>query len=286
MTTMDVVQVCDELPVPHQKGTALHSYVDVGGPAANAAITASILGSQVALHSVSREGVLGQVVDRLIDQHAVTRFDHGPAHPVPVSSIWVVTFTGERTILSTPVAGSPDDPPSPEVDLDGAAGVLLDGFYPPLTLGAASTAVQRSIPIVLDCGSWRDVFHELLPLATVAIVSEQFALPGHPPSAESTAAALVDDYGLELAAVSRGERPIVWRTPTAAGETAVPKVQAIDTLGAGDVLHGAFMHFAYHKHRDLLDALEGAAVVASRSCEFYGTRTGVEALVGEIGPLN
>ena len=51
MTTIDMVQVADVLPEPDRKGWAHHAYLDVGGPAANAAITASILGSPVSLHS-------------------------------------------------------------------------------------------------------------------------------------------------------------------------------------------------------------------------------------------
>jgi sugar/nucleoside kinase (ribokinase family) len=273
MTTIDVVQIADVLPAPNRKGRARHAYIDIGGPAANAAITASILGSPVSVHSVSGEGGLGALIDQLIDQYAVTFVLHGTEPVGPLSSIWV-TSRGERTVLST--SGSFDGPPAVQVDLTEVAAVLLDGFYPHLTRSAVELAVERSIPITLDCGSWRDIFDELLPVASVAIVSEQFEMPGRPAlPAESVAAELCDGYGLELAAVSRGQGSIVWRSPSAAGEIAVPTVDAIDTLGAGDVLHGAFMHFAYTKGFGLVESLERASVVASRSCEHYGTRDGV-----------
>ena len=279
MTTLDVVQIADELPAPNRKGRARHAYIDIGGPAANAAITASILGSSVSVHSVSGEGGLGAMIDQFIDRYAVTFVQYGTEPVGPVSSIWV-TSRGERTVLST--SGSFVGPPAVRVDLGEAVAVLLDGFYPHLTVTAASRATHGSIPIVLDCGSWRDIFYELLPLASAAIVSEQFEMPGRPSlPPESVAATLCDGYGLELAAVSRGEGSIVWRTPTDAGEIAVPTVQAIDTLGAGDVLHGAFMHYAYSEGLGLLEALERASVVASRSCEHYGTRAGVRALADE-----
>ena len=73
MTTIDIVQIADELPEPNRKGWAREAYLDVGGPAANAAITASVLGSRVALHSAFGEGPMGDLVGGLIDRHEVSR---------------------------------------------------------------------------------------------------------------------------------------------------------------------------------------------------------------------
>jgi len=110
----------------------------------------------------------------------------------------------------------------------------------------------------------------------VAIVSEQFELPGRPTaSSEEVLTGLLDTYSLRLVAVSRGAGSIVWATPAGAGELPVPLVSAVDTLGAGDVLHGAFMHFAFTEGLDDLTALKRAAGVATRSCEYFGTRAGV-----------
>lgn len=279
-TTIDIVQVTDELPAPDRKGWARHAYLDVGGPAANAAITASMLGSTVRLHSAFGDGRLGILVTGLFEPYKVARVGHGDQPDVPVSSIWVAEETGDRTLLST--AASFAGPRPDTVDLGDAVAVLLDGFYADLAIAGAEAAAARKVPIVLDCGSWRDSFSDLLPLASVAIVSEQFELPDRPsaPPAE-TVADLLDRYPIRLAAVTRGGHSIVWATPTEKGTIRVPKVTAIDTLGAGDVLHGAFMHLAFDKGLDDLSALEGAAGVAARSCEYYGTRAGVEQWAAE-----
>jgi sugar/nucleoside kinase (ribokinase family) len=276
MTTIDIVQVADQLPEPNQKGRARHAYLDVGGPAANAAITASILGSPASLHSAFGDHAMGGLVGGLFAPYNVARVAYGDQAEVPVSSIWVAEITGDRTLLST--AASFDGPQPHLVDLSEAQAVLLDGFYPDLAKRVARVAAEWGIPIVLDCGTWREVFLDLLPLGSVAIVSEQFELPDRPEaSSEEVVAALLDRYPLRLAAVSRGGDSIVWATPNHGGELEVPVGTAVDTLGAGDVLHGAFMHFAFSEGLDYRTALEHGAVVATRSCEHFGTRAGVAA---------
>ena len=280
MTTIDIVQVAHEHPHKNQKGWAHHAYLDVGGPAANAAITASILGTPAALHSEFGDAAMGGLVDGLFEPYGIERLDYGDRGEVPVSSIWVADATGDRTLLST--AASFDGPQPEVVDLNNARAVLLDGFYADLARAAARTAAQKEIPLVLDCGTWRDVFVDLLAAASVAIVSSQFDLPGHPAaSAEDIAISLVLENGLRFAAVTRGGDSIVWATDSEKGELAVPEVEAIDTLGAGDVLHGAFMHFAFTRGFGDLEALELAATVASRSCAEFGVRAGVAAWAKE-----
>ncbi len=130
MTTIDIVQVADELPEPNRKGWARHAYLDVGGPAANAAITGSILGSPASLHSAFGEGAMGGLVGGLFSPYDVARVAYGDQAEVPVSSIWVAEIIGDRTLLST--AASFDGPQPRLVDLSEARAVLFDGFYPDL----------------------------------------------------------------------------------------------------------------------------------------------------------
>ncbi len=54
---------------------------------------------------------------------------------------------------------------------------------------------------------------------------------------------------------------------------AVPQINPVDTLGAGDIFHGAFCY--YILQRDFPSALAAASQVAARSCEFFGTRSWV-----------
>jgi sugar/nucleoside kinase (ribokinase family) len=54
------------------------------------------------------------------------------------------------------------------------------------------------------------------------------------------------------------------------GTINVPTIEAVDTLGAGDIFHGAFCHYILQE--TFTDALKQAANIAANSCQFFGTR--------------
>ncbi|MGW1742047.1 PfkB family carbohydrate kinase [Nocardia sp. NPDC001965] len=69
-----------------------------------------------------------------------------------------------------------------------------------------------------------------------------------------------------------GPHPIVFAEDGRQGTIDVtPVTDATDTLGAGDILHGAFcVH--YIENRDFVDALARASEVLTLSCRTFGTR--------------
>lgn len=52
------------------------------------------------------------------------------------------------------------------------------------------------------------------------------------------------------------------------------EIKPIDTMGAGDILHGAFCHFILE--HDYHTSLARAAEIASQSCTSLGTRNWIE----------
>ncbi len=55
----------------------------------------------------------------------------------------------------------------------------------------------------------------------------------------------------------------------------MPSVKVADTVGAGDVLHGALAHHlagSQPTSESFAEALRAAAAVASRACASFGTR--------------
>ena len=152
--------------------------------------------------------------------------------------------------------------------LGGVALVLTDGFLPELALPLCREARARGIPVVLDGGSWKPWSGELVPHVDCAIVSERF-FPGGRKAPDVLAA--LHALGPKLAAVTRGERALSWSDGARRGEIVPPQVAAIDTLGAGDVFHGAFCHYRA-AGADFPGALERAAEIAAQSCRHFGTR--------------
>ena len=56
----------------------------------------------------------------------------------------------------------------------------------------------------------------------------------------------------------------------------VARVRVLDSLGAGDILHGAFCH--YILERDFKNALEMASRAATLSCTALGPRAWIEQI--------
>jgi sulfofructose kinase len=85
-------------------------------------------------------------------------------------------------------------------------------------------------------------------------------------------------------AVTHGPHDVLWLEGASLHKTPVFPVKAIDTLGAGDVFHGAFA-LALAEGRDLAAALRFAAAAAGLKCTRLGGsmaapyRAEVEALL-------
>lgn len=66
-----------------------------------------------------------------------------------------------------------------------------------------------------------------------------------------------------------GARPVHWRSGNGGGQIQAFAVHAVDTLGAGDVFHGAFA-FALVEMGDPVRALRFAAATAALKCTRFG----------------
>jgi sugar/nucleoside kinase (ribokinase family) len=144
--------------------------------------------------------------------------------------------------------------------------VLVDGHYPQLALGVAKWARARGIPVVLDAGSWKPVLDELLPLVDIAACSAHFRVPG----------ATLHERGVPTVITTAGPGPVRWSTTTASGEVPVPEVTVRDTLGAGDVWHGALAYGA--GCYDIPELIEFANEVAAERVRHTGPRSWVAAV--------
>jgi sugar/nucleoside kinase (ribokinase family) len=163
--------------------------------------------------------------------------------------------------------------------LDGVDVLLVDGHLMELSIRAARHARSLGIPTVLDAGSWKPGMDGLLPEIDHAVCAERFRPPGCEDFEQ------VFDYlehaGITHRAITRGPRPILYRGPDQRLEIEVPSIEAIDTLAAGDIFHGAYAH-ALAVDADATAALVSAAEVAGRSCTTFGPRAWMDRKTEEI----
>jgi sugar/nucleoside kinase (ribokinase family) len=148
--------------------------------------------------------------------------------------------------------------------------ILSDGFHLLETLPLLAGCRDAGAALCLDGGSWKPGTGELAPLLTVAICSERFTVPGLGNDPEALFAWFADQ-GVPCVALTRGAKPILGWERGRRFEIEVEQVDAADTLGAGDVLHGAFC-YSYALSPEFEPALRRASQVATLSCQSLGTQ--------------
>lgn len=273
--TFDMVYRLGVLPAENAKAKADRVYAAAGGPALNAAITAAILSaesaSEIVFAGALGSGPLTQAVKAEARRYGVELHPLGVSNgDAPCASI-ALTPGGRRTIWSPPQAeaglGALDDLP----DLEGFDVLLVDGQLPEAAIVAARAFRSAGKPVVLDAGSWKPGMEELTRLATEIIASAAF---GWPSGGDVLQMAL--DARARFAAITADGDAIRWRSAEGErGEVSPPRTQAVDTLAAGDIFHGAYVWFRHGAGLASDAALIEAARVASASVAQYGPRKGV-----------
>ncbi len=275
MLTLDLVYLTASFPSPNQKISATDYTVSAGGPATNAAVTFSYLGNQAILLTVAGNHPIKELISRDLDDYKVEIADLDPVRtePPPVSSIIVTQTTGDRAVVSLNAskaqAGRNAIPPH---ILQGVDIVLIDGHQIEVSCAIAQQAKINNIPIVIDGGSWKPGLENILPMVDYAICSDNF----YPPNCHNTEQVFsyLSNIGIPHIAITRGEKPILYLSPTGTGEIEIPQINPVDTLGAGDIFHGAFCH--YILQTNFAETLKAAAKIASYSCQYFGTRRWME----------
>jgi len=247
LVTLDVVQTVDAVPGPDQKVVADGLDVRFGGPAANAAATAVALGVPTRLVTAIGTGPVADLVRAGLREAGVEVVDLAAGTPAtpPVSTVLVTRSTGERAVVSVNGTGSPDLAAAARTALadgalDGATAVLVDGHHLGAAVPVAAAARDARVPVALDGGSWKPGLGDLLAHVDHAVLSADFRLPD---AEGDVLAALAARWPVRSVARSAGGgalRYVERGGAEARVEVAVvPPDEVVDTLGAGDVLHGA-----------------------------------------------
>ncbi len=271
LVTLDLIYLAESAPQNNQKIVAADYTVAAGGPATNAAVTFSHLGNQTTVLGVVGSHPMTQLIRQDLANYAVAITDLDPNHTAapPVSSIIVTQATGERAVVSMNAVKTQATSASIPADiLQNIDIVLIDGHQIAVGYAIAQLAKQKNIPIAIDGGSWKPGFEQILPFVDYAVCSANF----YPPNCQTTTEVFAYLRSLDIPhiAITHGEKPIQYLSNDHSGAINVPQIQAIDTLGAGDIFHGAFCY--YILQGSFTEALTKAANVAANACRFFGTR--------------
>ena len=271
LTTIDIQYFIDDIPVVNTKIKTGNPDILVGGPATNAAVAFAYLNKTATLASPAGLNAFSSFIDQDLNRVGVDHFDlaYGQEFETILATV-LTSKNGDRTIVThNPKEVKSTISPQKLIDLVKPQVVLIDGFYPEFSIECVRICREKEIPVVADCGSWKPQFADLLNYVDIAICSADFM----PPNCE-TREDLFDFMtakNIHSVAISKGGAEIEFLSKEKKGSVKVPEVKVMDTLGAGDFLHGAFCYYLL-ENTDFEKALQNAAFLASFTCSFEGTR--------------
>jgi sulfofructose kinase len=145
----------------------------------------------------------------------------------------------------------------------------LDGCDSAAALQAARWAREAGIPVIIDIDEvYDDSTHELLRLVDYLIASSDFA---------EDPRELADRYGCPVVGITRGAEGALFLDRGRLMKSSAFRVSVLDTTGAGDVFHGAFI-YGLLQNWPLEDMIRFSHAVAAMKCMCIGARRGIPTL--------
>ena len=279
---LDQVYRVERLPRIGEKISASGLFIINGGCAANAAVAIARLGGSAVLagplggpagHDSYGDHILAALRPEGVDCSACVRVS-GAA--TALSAIFL-DGSGERTIVTQRDAGlDVACPANPEALVARADAVLVDNHFPDFVLPIGKAARARDIPLIVDADRPTHVSDVLFGLATHVVFSSECLRATLGMDDLTAAVECMTQTTSAFLAVTNGPADVLWRDKAGLRSTPVLEIDAVDTLAAGDVFHGAFA-LALAENLDLATSVRFAATAASLKCTRLGGSMGAPA---------
>lgn len=279
--TVDRVLAVPEMPKWDETIYVSGMTVQQGGMVATAMVAASRLGVQAEFIGGVGDDAEGDFVLRSFQREDVdaARVRVFPGGTTGGSTVLVHESTGRRTIIHHRGVQEGERLDIGDIDLAGVSAVHVDGLWPATAREVLERSRAAGIVTVMDPSSSVHVnlALELLPVVDYCIASLHYATALTAESRSSDAAAGLLGYGCRTAIVTDGERGCHVRTASEAFHVPSFPVVAVDTTGAGDTFHGAFIAGLMRRYT-VGDALRFASAAAALQCTRLGGQEGIPSL--------
>jgi sugar/nucleoside kinase (ribokinase family) len=240
-TYIDVTFLADEIPTGDEKTVARDYAISFGGNAVTAAFACAKLGIVPDLLTSIADDWLGRMFIDMAAKYGISVHHRKVAES---SLSFIMPRGGKRAIVRCR-----DDHylhPVPPLNLEGCRGLHLDGHQADAAMHYARACREAGILTSLDGGGLRSNTHELLEFIDVAIVAERLCEQMNLSPSEMLG--YLKSRGVKIGGVTLGERGLVWYDEKGHEGTlpalAVPAEAVVDTNGAGDIFHGAYVYSA------------------------------------------
>jgi sulfofructose kinase len=245
-----------------------------GGNALNGAIGIARLGGRASICGPmgdARETSSRFIFDQMAHEGIETKhLIHMPGLVTPISAV-MIDPSGERTIVTF------RDPelwhvklPDFDTLLDDCAAILTESRCAEFCTELCAEAVRRGIPVIVDVDRAMSLREGLLNASTHLVFSSEPLQETADVTDDAQALKKIAKLTPSFLAGTRGPRGTIWLDEKGEiQETPAFPVHTVDTLGAGDVFHGA-LALAITEKQELRQALRFASAAAALKCTRFG----------------
>ena len=281
LSAVDYLGIVDEYPPPADVKILMSQFIKQGGgPVATALVALSRLGAKTAFVGKMGDDESGDAMKSHLEKEKVdvSQVVTEPGASSQPAFIIVDRATGRRTIFWSESNVTPLRACEMDREFITSARILhLDGLQMEAGLAAARWAKEADMTVVLDGDTIRPGIHELVELTDVLITSHNFAVQFTGEDDPAKAIHKMRLLGPKIVGITLGDDGcIISRGATTFSKPAFT-VDVVDTTGAGDVFHGAFI-YGLLKNWPLEKTAEFANAVAAMKCRKLGGRSGIPAL--------
>ena len=273
---IDVTFLADELPTGDEKAVARDYAISFGGNAVTAAFCCAKLGIPPDLLSTIAEDWLGRMFVDMAASYGIS-VHHRKVEESSLS--FIMPREGRRAIVRCR-----DDHylhPFPQLNIDGCRGLHLDGHQGDAAIHYAKACREAGILTSLDGGGLRANTHELLAFIDVAVVAER--LCEQMDLSPAGMLTYLKERGCRVGGVTLGHRGMLWYDEDGREQHLpaldVPETLVVDTNGAGDIFHGAYVYSAMaHPQARWRDHFVFARGASSHSIQHLGNEASLPGL--------
>ena len=273
----DYLCIVPKYPELDEKTETLEFSYQGGGPVATALVTLARLGFKTSFigrigNDADGEFVLKQFADEGVDTTGIIIDKKMPTNK---AFIWIDKQSGKKSIVLNGKSYLPVTAEEIQVDfIRSLKYLLIDGRDTNGTFEIINWVKGKGADIVLDAGSPRHKMDLMLSLVDYPIVSESFCHKYLKIDNYETAVNKLLKFGAKAAVVTCGDKGCYGADKTGFYFQKAFEVSVVDTTGAGDVFHGAFIAGLLKKW-NLPRVLKFASAVAAIKCRQIGGRKGI-----------
>lgn len=277
--TFDFLGIIPEMPQFDDEIKMSRTSQQGGGEVATALVALAKLGSSVGFIGKIGDDLIGECIQQDFNNYNIdiSNLVVQNSASSPVSMVLISQLTGERAILGCQHSMSDLLPSDIDTDIIERSRYLhLDGYWRQSAIAAAKFARDSGVKVVLDADvlSYDSEVSKLIELTDIVIASKNFSRLFSNTDDVQKSLDVISSFGPSIVGITLGSEGSFFCNQEGTFYTPSFQVEVVDTTGAGDVFHGAFIR-GLLEGWELCKVAEFASAVAAIKCTKLGGREGI-----------